>query len=142
VARATLDTNVYVSAFVFGGTPRRLLDLAIDRKLNVAISEAILEEILRVLREKFGWSQDRLDSAKELITSFAQTVAPSQTLHIIDEDLTDNRILECAAEAGSDYIVSGDKHLHRIGHYGNARVVRVADMLDLIQGRSSHSYEA
>ena len=34
---ATLDTNIYVSAFVYGGTPLRLLHLAIDGDLEVAI---------------------------------------------------------------------------------------------------------
>jgi predicted nucleic acid-binding protein len=57
VISATLDTNVYISALVFGGAPRRLLDLAIDGHLDVTISQPILDETLRVLREKFGWRQ-------------------------------------------------------------------------------------
>ncbi len=35
---ATLDTNIYVSALVYGGTPLRLLHLAIDGDLEVATS--------------------------------------------------------------------------------------------------------
>jgi len=31
--------------------------------------------------------------------------------------------------------VSGDKDLHRLGQYGNARVFKVADMLDIVQGK-------
>jgi hypothetical protein len=35
--------------------------------------------------------------------------------------------------------VSGDKDLHRLGQYGNARVVKVADMLNIIQGKGWRS---
>ena len=133
--RATLDTNIYVSALVYGGTPLRLLHLAIDGDLEVAISQPILDETLRILREKFGWSRERLKLAEALIVGFARQVSPSQTLNVIKEDETDNRILECAAEAGSEFIVSGDKDLHRLEQHGNVRVIKVADMLDIIQGK-------
>ena len=67
---ATLDTNIYVSALVYGGTPLRLLHLAIDGDLEVAISQPILDETLRILREKFGWSRERLKLAEALIVGF------------------------------------------------------------------------
>ena len=136
---ATLDTNIYVSALVYGGTPLRLLHLAIDGDLDVAVSQPILDETLRILREKFGWPQERLEGAEALIVGFARRVSPSQTLNVIKEDDADNRILECAAEAGSEFIVSGDKDLHRLGQHGNARVIKVADMLDIIQGKGWRS---
>lgn len=69
----------------------------------------------------------------------AHRVAPSQTLYVITEDPEDDRILECAAEAQSDYIVSGDKDLHRLGEYGNARVIKAADMLDVVLGKGWRS---
>jgi predicted nucleic acid-binding protein len=101
----------------------------------VAISQPILDETLRILREKFGWSRERLKLAEALIIGFARQVFPSQTLNVIKEDEPDNRILECAAEAGSEFIVSGDKDLHRLGQHENAPVIKVADMLDIIQGK-------
>lgn len=38
-------------------------------------------------------------------------------LDVVTEDPADNRILECAVTAGSDYIVTGDKDLPRLGTY-------------------------
>ncbi len=90
---ATLDTNIYVSALVYGGTPLRLLHLAIDGDVDVAVSQPILDETLRILREKFGWPQERLEGAEALIVGFARRVSPSQTLNVIKEDDADNRIL-------------------------------------------------
>jgi putative PIN family toxin of toxin-antitoxin system len=139
VPSATIDTNIYVSALVYRGTPLRLLHLAIGGNLEGANSQPILDETLRILRQKFGWKEERLQSAETLINGFARRVSPSQTLNVIKEDEPDNRILECAAEAGSEYIVSGDKDLHRLGQYGNARVITAADMLDVIQGKGWRS---
>jgi len=134
VPSATLDTNIYVSALVYRGTPLRLLHLAIDGDLEVAISQPILDEVLRILRGKFAWREERLHGAEILITGFTRRVSSSQTVRVIQEYEPDNRILECASEAGSEYIVSGDKDLLRLGYYGNARIIKVADMLDIIRG--------
>ena len=61
-------------------------------------------------------------------------VTPSETLDVIHWDPPENRILECALEAGSEFIVSGDKDLLRLKEHGNARIISVADMLEILQG--------
>ena len=63
----------------------------------------------------------------------ARLVAPLQAVDVIKEDPADNRILECAAAAGSAYIVTGDKDLHRLGRYETVRVVKVGELLKIIQ---------
>ena len=54
-------------------------------------------------------------------------VVPTETLHVIKEDPDDDRILECAAAAKSDFIVSEDKDLLRLGQFGHAPIVSVRD---------------
>jgi predicted nucleic acid-binding protein len=49
------------------------------------------------------------------------------TATLIKEDEPDNRILECAVEAGSDFIISADKDLLRLGSYADISIVRAAD---------------
>ena len=48
---ATFDSNVYISALVFRKKALALLDLAIDRGVDIAISDEIMDETLRVLHE-------------------------------------------------------------------------------------------
>lgn len=50
------------------------------------------------------------------------------------EDEPDNRILECALEGRSNFIVTADKDLLRLGSYAGASIMRVADFL---QGRGA-----
>lgn len=137
--RVTADSNIYVSAFQFRGTPLKLLTLAAERKIDLAISDHIVDEATRTLRQKFDWPEDRIVEARRIMGRIARRVVPSRSLSVIKEDPDDDRILECAAEAESDYIVSGDKDLHRLGHYGNARVIKVADMLDVVLGKDWRS---
>ena len=54
------------------------------------------------------------------------------TVEIIKIDPPDNRILECAAAARSDYIVSGDDHLLRVKTFRDIPIVKVAAFLDLV----------
>jgi predicted nucleic acid-binding protein len=59
-------------------------------------------------------------------------VSPTVTLSIIKEDPDDDRILECAATAGSDFIVSEDKDLLRLRRFGDARIVTIQQFLELM----------
>ena len=61
--RVVADTNVLVSAVQFGGKPKQLLDLAVDGHVDLALSEAILDETLRVLKDKFHRTPEELERA-------------------------------------------------------------------------------
>ena len=49
----------------------------------------------------------------------------------MDEDPDDDRILECAVAAESEFIVSEDKDLLRLGKFGGARIVSGRDFINL-----------
>jgi putative PIN family toxin of toxin-antitoxin system len=139
VLRVTADTNIIISALNFSGNPRRVLELAEEGLIHLSISDAILDEVARVLRrEKFGWPEDEIRKALNQITRFAGHVDPKQRIDIITEDPTDNRILECAAASGSDYLVSGDKHLLKVGQYQGFKIVPPAEFIEIQaqQGRN------
>jgi len=133
--RVTLDSNAYVSALQFNGRAARLLRMAPDNDIEIAISEPLIAEVIGVLRERFGWDGYRLHAEWERIKSITKFVTPSGTLDVIDHYPPDNRILECADEAGSEFIVSEDKDLLRLKEHGNARIIRAAEMLDIVQGK-------
>jgi putative PIN family toxin of toxin-antitoxin system len=110
--RVTLDTNIYVSALHFGGM--RLLHMPVNGDIEVAVSEPILDELIRVLREKFQWDGYRLHDARQRVLGLAKFVVPAKTLDVVTEDEPDNRILECAVEAASEFIVTADKDLKQL----------------------------
>jgi predicted nucleic acid-binding protein len=102
--------------------------------IRIDTSGAILNETIRVLREKFEWDGYRLHFTRLKLASFANLVTPTQILDVIQEDPPDNRILECAVEAGSQYILTWDKDLLRLGKYIEIEIVRPADFLLIALG--------
>ena len=73
-----------------------------------------------------------VDEARENLLDFSLLAKPALKLSVITEDPDDDRVIECAVASGSRYIVSGDKHLLRLAHYENIRVIKVAEFLTLI----------
>ena len=129
----TADTNVYVSALAFGGKPLQILEIAAQGLIRLSISDAILQETIRVLGGKFRWEEAALREVDALLRSIAEVVAPTQAVDVVKSDPPDNRVLECAAEAKSDYIVSGDRDLLKLGHFGHTPIVRVQDLLKAVR---------
>jgi uncharacterized protein len=136
VIRVTADTNIFVSALNYsGGKPSQFLDLAREGKINLTVSEAILDELAEVLQRRFRFSDTDVAEARESIMDMARTIRPAVQLDVIKEDPDDNKILECAVASGSDYIVSGDKDLLRLQRYDSIRILTVSDFLDLMQAQ-------
>ncbi|MGH9599376.1 MAG: putative toxin-antitoxin system toxin component, PIN family [Terracidiphilus sp.] len=131
--RITADSNIYISALNFGGMPDKLLDLARSGVIQVAISEAILSEISRVLRDKFKWAEDAIALALEQISGFTERVNPEHTINLIKDDPTDNRIIECAAAGKSEFLVTGDNHLLKLGQFAGTRILRAAELLNIYE---------
>jgi len=131
VISATLDTSVYIRALHFGGPATAIIGRARAGSIRIDISDAILAETNRVLRDKFQWDGYMLQDARERLRALGNQVFPTETLHVVNEDPDDDRILECAATAKSDFIVSEDKDLLRLGQFGNTRIVSIRDFISL-----------
>jgi putative PIN family toxin of toxin-antitoxin system len=135
VTRVTADSNIYISALMFGGKPLQLLEMALDGEVELAISEAILTETLRVLRDKFHRTPDQLQDAERFITAITRHVSPTEPVDAVPTDPDDNRVLECAAAARSAVVVSGDADLLRLGSFRGASIQKPADFLAGFQAR-------
>lgn len=129
--RIVPDTNVIVSALVFGGVPRGVLELAEAGRCQLFYSEPIQTEVRRVLAEKFEWPQAMLQHVLPVIWSMGTLVAPRTTLNVVRADPDDNRILECAVEAAAHVVVSGDHHLLALQNYKSIPIVTPRRFLEL-----------
>ena len=134
---ATFDSNVYISALVFRKKALQILDLAIEQGVEIAISDEIVEETIRVLREKFRWSDERLEEARSTMNSITRRVAPTEKLDVVKSDFDDNKIVECPVAAGSDYLVTGDNDILSLGSYGKTRMIKPSDFLAIMTGDRS-----
>lgn len=125
-----LDTNVIVSAIVFGGKPRDVFELAIEGKITLAITHDILDEIQGVLRrKKFNFPKQALQAVIKELESLADVVQPVGKIKAVTHDPDDNKFLECAVSAEATCIVSGDSHLLALERYGDIAILTPAEFL-------------
>ena len=88
---AVYDSNVCVSAWLFGGIPRRALELAQQGVFQAIVSPFIITEVQRTLRLKFRWSESEIRTAAMELQGAAEQVRPQIKLaDCVDPD--DNRV--------------------------------------------------
>jgi len=58
---------------------------------------------------------------------------PAVILHVINEEPDDDRVLECALAGKADYVVSGDRHLLKLGSYESILIVTARQFMDLVE---------
>jgi len=137
--RIVTDTNIVVSAFLWGGTPRRVLDAAQAGQLELFTSRALIAELEDVLsRGKFTaqLSQTRFSAAYLLAryTQLATLIAPGEVAVPELRDPDDAAVLACAIAARAEVIVSGDDDLRTLRSYRGTPVLSPAQCLARISG--------
>ena len=126
------DTNIFVSGFTRpeGRASQALIVIALEHH-DLYISKPIIDELLRVLEDKFNWNPDNLAIVAEWLDDNAILIESTETLHILTDE-PDNRILECALAADADLIVTGDRAMLALHSIENTRIVSLADYLDSV----------
>ena len=131
--RVTADTNIYISALLFGGLPGAFLDLALFGSFTLVISPAILDELEGKLLVKFKISQADVRAIRRKLETVAEIVTPTKAIYAVKDDPDDNRVLECAVVGAAYVIVSGDKHLLEVGTFQAMPIIKVRQFLDSIE---------
>jgi len=130
--RVVPDTNILVSAIVFGGLPGRLVEIAAQGHIQLILSPPLIEELREVLRRKFGFSDTATYQAETLFRRISIVVEPQREVTIVREDPEDNRVLEAARAGDADIIVSGDHHLLGLKRFGNTPIMNPRELLSKI----------
>ena len=127
-----LDTNIIVSAIVFGGKPREVVDLVQSGRIHAYITPFILFELKEVLTKKFDFNEVKLKDVEDLIGDSFVSISPKITLDAIKKYPLDNKILEAAQEAKADYLITGDKrHILPLKTIQKTHIVTAEEFLKL-----------
>ncbi len=130
--RVLCDTNILVSAFIAGGPPSRVIECAIDGRIELVLANSVLDELERVLTVKLGFEPHRAHEIRTLLVELAggHAPAPAATPASITGDPDDDVILACAVAEGVDALVSGDRrHLLPVGEYRGVRIITAQALL-------------
>jgi len=134
--KVVFDTNVWLSIFMKKALSQDFSNI-ICKKTTVYVTEEILAEISRALqypRIIDVMETSGIDSREILraIAANSKMVEPKMKIHVVEDDPEDNKILEAAATSGAGIIVTGDKHLLRLGKFRKTRILTPREFLDSI----------
>lgn len=136
--RVFLDTNVLASAIATRGICADLLHTALAEH-QVVVSEQVLAELSRTLREKFQTSAELAKEADEFLRREAEVVGEAPTLGITVRDEDDVRIVEQAVAGGADVLVTGDLDLLEMGEDRPVPILTPRGFWDLLRSDSAES---
>lgn len=131
--KVVFDTNVWISIAM----EKVLKDefSQVKQELIIYVSDDIILEISKVLLyPKIAEILKQIGiTEKEILwasVANCRMIEPKVKLGVINEDAEDNKILECALASGADIIVSGDRHLLKLGKFKKTRIVTPREFFD------------
>ena len=115
--KVLLDTNIWISGLLWGGYPRKIIELADTENITLYISLSMFEELEQTLA--YPKLQRRLEkiemTANFLLSEVRQLTQFCQPLNLPDisdlRDAKDKKILEAALSVPVEVIISGDEDL-------------------------------
>ncbi len=129
--RLVVDTNVFISGVFFSGPPFEILDAWKKEKVEIILSEAILEEYCRIgdaLKNRYP--AVNLDQFLSILISNALIVHSPPLDKIVCSDPDDDKFLACALASQTGLVCSGDKSLLRTSGYKGIKVVTPRAFVD------------
>ena len=133
--RVLLDTNVLVSAILFGGVPRQLLEAALAGKLDLVTSQPLLAELETVLTGKFEFPTSMTASIRAELEALSEVVEPVP-IERVTRTVADDVVLATAVAGAAEVIVTGDKELLGIGSYEAIPIQSPRDFADMLPPRN------
>ena len=130
--KAVLDTNVIISALFWRGAPFLILRKAIKGDFLFLSSPNILKEVKDKLISKFNFPKEKTDQYLKILIVNCELINPEKKLRVVEDDPSDNKIVECADEGKASLIISGDNHLRKLKRYKDIKIVSPAQALKIL----------
>jgi len=134
VKPVVIDTNVVVSALLFGGKPGKFIQLWKTGQIRPLVSKEITEEYLRVLAyPKFSLSENEITFllSHEVLPYFEIVEVKSGTgKTTVKDDPSDDMFIRCAESGMCKIIMSGDRHFLALKSHGEVRILSPSQFLE------------
>lgn len=134
--RVVTDTTILISAYIFAGICKIIVDHCIDNdRIDIILSKTILNEFNFVLVDKFRYSDEDARVTIETVILASEIVEPVTFETQICRDPDDDAILGTAVAGNADCIVTGDNDLLIIGRFRGVDIISPSEFVRYETGR-------
>jgi uncharacterized protein len=130
--RVVLDTNIYISAIFWKGASYKIVGKAADGEFEAIASDEIIKELTNVLGRDFGRDKDEISEIIKSLRLFVRFVETKSKINAVKDDPADDRILECAVDSHSQYVITQDNHLLKLKNYNGVKIITPNEFLGQI----------
>lgn len=132
--KIVLDTNMFLSGFLFHGMLKTVFDLILGNKLQMFVSEALVGEITKKLAE-FEADKQIQREVLLFINSRGVLIRPKGKVTVC-RDPKDNYLLELAQEGQANYLITRDKDLLELSaaKWKDTKIVKPESFLHILRG--------
>lgn len=129
--RVVVDTNVIISAILFGGIPGELISLWKNGRIKPLASKEIMDEYITVLTyPKFELTVAEINYILyNEILPYVDIIQIKDTPLIIKVDPSDDKFIHCAKTGKAKIIITGDQHLLNLKTYQKIKILTPAEFL-------------
>lgn len=132
--RITVDTNVLISATFWHGDSEKIIDKAENKEVTLVLSKEILEEYNKVIeyeeiKEKIKNKDLEMKKAMLKIGAISEIVDVNSKVDVVKDDPDDNKIIECAIDGNSEFIITKDRHLLKLKEYKGIKIFTPEEFL-------------
>lgn len=131
--RVVIDSNVYISAFLFGGHAKTIINSVLQGKVHGFISLGIIDEVRGVIqRPKSGLSPEQALRFVEELHFMCELVSPEKRFQVIPDDPDDDMVLDCAYAGNANFIISGDSHLLNLKAWKSIQILSPSEFVESV----------
>jgi len=134
--RVVIDVNVWISGLLWGGVPRRVLELVKNQQITIFVSDTLLQEMETTLRRaKLRPKMQSLGLTVDGLMSQVKNWVESCPIDSLDvpqlRDPDDTMILATAIAANAEVIITGDLDLLILNEFEGIPILTPKNFLTL-----------
>ena len=135
-----LDTNIWISAWLWRGIPNNLIRLARNKQIIICTSEPLLAELAGTLAyKKLQKKIQSLNVTQELLLLGTREITEIYSISDLNvpelRDPDDSIVLATAIAAQAEVIITGDLDLLSLVEYKNVQILNAKDFLQRYFGK-------
>ncbi|PIQ93252.1 MAG: putative toxin-antitoxin system toxin component, PIN family [Nitrospirae bacterium CG_4_10_14_0_8_um_filter_41_23] len=129
--KVIIDTNIFISAFGWGGRPLEVVELLEKEEIRNCISEGIFNELfVTLLYPKLSFPIKFQTEILEFVLAHSDFYTPKENLKLAP-DPKDNKFIECALTANAKFIITGDKSFLSLKQFRGIKITTPEDFLKM-----------